>query len=48
MQQRPDNQREVSFKKDYNAPELIEHGDIEEITGTLDSEYGCSGKIYKV
>ena len=33
-------------KKPYKAPEVIEHGDIQEITG-FDSEYGCSGKIYK-
>ena len=38
---------ESDGNKYYAAPELIEHGSIEEITGYDDSEYGCSGKTHK-
>ena len=36
-------------KRVYEAPELIEHGAVEEITGTGYTDnpiYGCSGKTY--
>ena len=46
MQQLSENQ---ATKRTYEAPELVEHGTIEEITGGGydDSTYGCSGKTYK-
>ena len=42
------NNPQEQVKKAYDTPEMIEHGTVEEITGTYDDGYGCSGKTYRV
>ena len=36
---------ETQPKKEYNAPRVIEHGTIENITGGPSSPFGCSGLV---
>jgi hypothetical protein len=38
--------QDIQTKKPYNAPQLIEHGTIEEITGFGDPHYTTSGHTY--
>jgi hypothetical protein len=37
---------DVQTKKPYTAPQLIEHGTVEEITGYPDGRYVYSGHTY--